>query len=166
MTQFFDGTESMPWIYHDGGRSEAGFKGSARDCVTRSIAIITAKPYIEVYQNLSEKQKSQKTKNSSKQNTTARNGIYTKTIWFKAYMKELGFTWVPTMKIGQGCKVHLLKGELPSGQLVVSLSKHFTAVVDHIIYDTSNPYHGTVFTENGVQRIAHRCVYGYWILNS
>lgn len=29
----------MSITYHDGGRAAAGFKGKARDCVARSIAI-------------------------------------------------------------------------------------------------------------------------------
>ena len=37
------------------------------------------------------------------------------------------------MHIGSGCKVHLRDGELPSGRLVVSVSKHMVAVVDGVI---------------------------------
>jgi hypothetical protein len=58
------------------------------------------------------------------------------------------------MFIGQGCKVHLREGELPMGRLVVNLSKHFTAVIDGVVYDTHDP------TRDGT-----RCVYGYWIFN-
>ena len=42
----------MEFIYNDGGRAAAGFKGSAGDCVTRSIAIAAGKPYQEVYDAL------------------------------------------------------------------------------------------------------------------
>ncbi len=31
----------MEFVFDDGGRSAAGYRGSADDCVTRSIAIIT-----------------------------------------------------------------------------------------------------------------------------
>lgn len=31
----------MEFVYNDGGRKEAGFKGVAGDCVTCAIAIIT-----------------------------------------------------------------------------------------------------------------------------
>jgi hypothetical protein len=67
-------------------------------------------------------------------------------------MENLGWTWVPTMKIGSGCKVHLKKEELPSGSLVVSVSKHLAAVIDGVIHDNHDP------ARNGT-----RCVYGYWI---
>ncbi len=39
----------MTFQFNDGGRSEAGFKGTTGDCVTRAIAIATGKPYQEVY---------------------------------------------------------------------------------------------------------------------
>jgi len=47
---------------------------------------------------------------------------------------------VPTMAIGSGCKVHLADGELPPGRLVVSVSKHYTAVTDGVIHDTQYRY--------------------------
>ena len=53
--------------------------------------------------------------------------------------------------IGRGCTVHLRAEELPTGRLVVSLSKHVTAVVNGVIRDTHDPSHGGT-----------RCVYGYF----
>jgi hypothetical protein len=38
----------MNWVYDDGGRKAAGFRGRAGDCVTRSIAIATRLPYRHV----------------------------------------------------------------------------------------------------------------------
>ena len=32
------------WLYNDGGRTAAGFKGETGDCVTRAIAIATGLP--------------------------------------------------------------------------------------------------------------------------
>lgn len=66
-------------------------------------------------------------------------------------MAEIGWKWVPTMQIGQGCKVHLDPNELPSGRLIVSVSKHLTAVLDGVIHDTYDP-----------SRDGSRCVYGYF----
>ncbi len=37
------------------------------------------------------------------------------------------------------------------GRLIVSVSKHMTAVIDGVIHDTHNP-----------SRDGTRCVYGYW----
>jgi hypothetical protein len=47
--------------------------------------------------------------------------------------------------------VHLRDGELPMGRLVVSVSKHTTAVIDGIIRDNHDP-----------SRSGMRCVYGYF----
>ena len=33
----------MDFVFHDGGRAAAGYKGMTGDCVTRSIAIATGK---------------------------------------------------------------------------------------------------------------------------
>jgi len=54
--------------------------------------------------------------------------------------------------IGQGCKVHLRKDELPQGKLIVRVSKHITSVIDGVINDTYDCSRG-----------ATRCVYGYYI---
>lgn len=148
----------MEFKHNDGGRSVAGFKGSAGDCVCRSIAIATGKPYDEVYEVLAKGNASQRiTKHvkSSRANVkTASRGINVKRKWFRDYMASLGFTWIPTMGIGTGCKVHLVKDELPMGTLVVAVSKHYTCVIDGVINDTWNP-----------DRDGTRCVYGYWKLN-
>ena len=55
------------------------------------------------------------------------------------------------MQIGQGCKVHLRADELPPGRLVVSVSRHTTAVIGGVIHDTYDP-----------AREGTRCVYGYY----
>jgi hypothetical protein len=94
------------------------------------------------------------------------------------------------MRIGSGCKVHLTDGELPGGRLVVSVSGHWTAVIDGEIRDTHDPqreehwveYMRTprelragetlipgALVENGVEipgiaTVRRRCVYGYWRL--
>jgi hypothetical protein len=142
----------MRFVYHDGGRTAAGYNGKAGDCVTRSIAIATGLPYAEIHRVLAEGTgKQRRSKRTEKRGTTADRGINVGRVWFKDYMASLGFRWTPTMHIGQGCKVHLRADELPRGPLVVSVSKHFTCVIDGVIYDTHNP-----------DRDGNRCVYGYW----
>lgn len=141
----------MKWINSDGGRSAAGFKGSAGDCVVRAVAIASGRPYAEVYAALSDGCMGQRLTKRSRQKSSARNGVNVTRKWFKEYMQSIGFVWVPTMTIGSGCRVHLKDGELPHGRIVVSVSKHYTAVIDGVIHDTHDP-----------QREGVRCVYGYW----
>lgn len=170
----------MLHVYNDGGRAASGFKGKAGDCVCRSVAIVTGQPYQEVYERLAKETGSQRaTKRKGKRAASAREGINTKRKWFRDYMMELGLRWVPCMKIGTGCKVHLADGELPNGRLIVSLSRHYTAVIDGTVHDTFDPQrdkswmfepdHGQELkanqgrNQNGVwTEIGGRCVYGYW----
>jgi hypothetical protein len=135
------------FVENDGGRAAAGFKPSGGDCVARSISIITGRPYMDVYRDLAEGGKAQRGKKSS-----PRTGMFTQRKWFKDYMTVRGFEWVPTMTVGSGCKVHLNADELPKGRLVISVSKHYTAMIDGVIHDTFDP-----------SRDGERCVYGYWI---
>ena len=140
------------FVYDDGGRKGAGYKGDAGDCVCRAIAIAAQLPYQQVYDRLAEGNASQRrSKCTGKQSRSARNGIYTQRKWFKDYMQELGFVWTSTMQIGSGCQVHLNADELPSGRLICKVSKHLVAVIDGVIHDTYD-----------CSRDEQRCVYGYW----
>ena len=136
------------WVYNDGGRAAAGFKGSTRDCVTRAIAIAAQIPYSEVYQMVNEAAQSERPRIGGR--SSARTGVYKNTV---RHVIEgiLGWAWTPTMSIGSGCRVHLTRQELPSGRIIASCSKHLVAVIDGTIHDVCDP------SRNGT-----RCVYGYW----
>ena len=150
----------MKYVYDDGGRAAAGFRGKAGDCVARSIAIASGKHYTEVYDALAAGMGSQR---KATKGRSARNGVSTSRKWFKNYMASLGFKWVPTMGIGTGCKVHLRADELPAGRLVVAVSKHYTAVIDGAIHDTHDPQRLAFGTSSDAEDIqGTRCVYGYW----
>jgi hypothetical protein len=149
-------------IISDGGRSQAGFEGYTGDCVIRSIAIATGLDYGETYKELAELSKAyheKKAKFARKTNRkvshtkrikkTARNGIH-KDIYLP-FLKKHGFEWVPTMLIGEGCKVHSQASELPTGRLILRLSRHLVAMIDGVIYDTYDSTRG-----------GSRCVYGYF----
>lgn len=149
-----DTVAMIDFQYNDGGRKQAGYRGSAGDCVARAIAIASNRPYKEVYDRLAKGNATQRQGKAGKTSgkRSARNGIYVKRKWFKDYMKELGFKWVPLMSIGTGCQVHLHRDELPStGRMVLSLSRHMAAYVDGWLHDTYD------CSRNGT-----RCVYGYW----
>ena len=139
----------MRWQFNDGGRAAAGYKGSTGDCVVRSIAIATDRPYQEIYDLVNDVAKRERRGSRKSGRSNARTGVHKSTI--RWVMESLGWKWTPTMAIAQGCKVHLRSDELPSGRLVVSVSKHVTAVIDGVIHDTHNP-----------GRDGTRCVYGYW----
>jgi hypothetical protein len=139
----------MDFVYNDGGRAAAGYKGRAGDCVVRAIAIATQKPYQEVYDAINSLAEAERTRRGRR--SSARSGVSRAT--YQRYLRDLGWEWVATMQLGSGCRVHLRKGELPKGRLVVRLSRHLTAVIDGMINDIYNP-----------DRRGTRCVYGYFKL--
>ena len=140
----------MKLVINDGGRSQAGYKGLTGDCVVRAVAIASNKPYQEVYDMINVLAQGERRGKRKRGVSSAREGVFKGT--YKKLMEQLGFKWTPTMQIGSGCTVHLKDGEIPMiGRLVVSVSKHLTAVIDGVIHDTHDP-----------QRGGTRCVYGYW----
>jgi hypothetical protein len=139
----------MRWVYHDGGREAVGMKRPAGDCAVRAIAIATGFPYMEVFDGIGEIALTERIGKKKKRKSNPNTGVYIRTM--RRYMEIMGWKWVPTMFVGSGCKVHLKASELPMGRLVVRVSKHFTAVIDGVIYDTHDP-----------SRSGTRCVYGYW----
>ena len=142
----------MNYVYDDGGRAAAGYKGETGDCVVRAIAIATELPYQEVYDSINELALGERTGTRKRGKSNARLGVYKGTI--RKYMEALGWEWTPTMQIGSGCQVHLRADELPTGRLVVNVSKHSVAVIDGVVHDTHDP-----------SRDGTRCVYGYFQRN-
>jgi len=139
----------MQFNFNDGGRAAAGFKGKAGDCVTRAIAIGTGLPYKQVYDLVNTEAISERSKGKIGKRSSARTGVFKPTS--KKILRDMGWTWTATMGIGTGCRVHLRADELPAGVLIVSLSRHWTTVVDGVVHDTYDP-----------SRDGKRCVYGFW----
>lgn len=147
----------MPWVFDDGGREAAGFKGRTGDCGVRAIAIATGRDYRGVYEQAHAALVAAPVKVRGR-STSPRDGLPTKIM--REMLAGFGWVWQPTMHIGGGCQVHLLAEELPAGRLIVRLSRHYAAVVDGVVRDTYDPN----------VRIAGfwpagdgpRCVYGFW----
>ena len=156
----------LSWVYDDGGRAAAGFKGDAGDCVVRAIAIAEgevdlfetqADVYRRIYTELRDQNaayadthRGRVAKSIKKRGPTARNGTHREV--FKPWLLSRGWIWTPTMQIGSGTTVHLREGELPeTGPLIVSLSRHMAAVIDGVVHDNHDP-----------SRDGTRAVYGYF----
>lgn len=149
----------LAFVYDDGGRADAGYVGTTGDCVTRAIAIATGRPYADAYADLHARAKGDRAHMAAltlqygaqaRRHASPRDGVARKV--YDPYLAEAGWTWTPTMAIGQGCTVHLRAGEVPMvGPIIVRLSRHLAAVVDGVIRDLDDPSRG-----------GDRCVYGYW----
>lgn len=154
------GSSGSHWVFDDGGRASAGFRGQAKDCFTRALAIASQTPYLQIYNFVNAIAKEMKEsgkdvcrvrdRHSLRRSLgDARRGV--RNPLFHEVMRRMGWSWIPTMRWGQGCKVHLCKAELPPGRLVCRVTKHMVAVIDGVIHDTYDPSRGS-----------SRCVYGYF----
>ena len=162
--QMFSLHEPMKVVYDDGGREAAGSKARA-DCVVRTIALVMERPYAEIYDIISQlnhnwiqTSRSRWMRMMRKRDpkkllkmAAAKTGGYKE--GYHKWILSQGYEWVPLMQIGSGCQVHLATGELPMGRLIVQVSRHLTAVIDGVVYDTSD------CTRGGT-----RCVYGIYRL--
>ncbi len=137
----------MKFIYDDGGRAQAGFRGSTRDCVARAIAIATQMPYREVYDGLNEIAKTEKPR--TKKRSSSRTGVHRKT--YERFLRDRGWEFVTLANVGSAASSHMRADELPKGRIIVRLTKHLSAVVDHEIHDIYDPSFG-----------GERRVYGYF----
>lgn len=127
--------QPLPWTYNDGGRDNAGFKGTTRDCVTRAIAIATRQPYRTVYDDLNALAKKQRLRTRARSN--ARLGVHRKV--YEPYLTELGWRYVPLAAIGQPSKLKLKVGDFTYGRVIASVRRHLCCIIDGTIHDTWNP---------------------------
>lgn len=155
----------VSWVYDDGGRAAAGFKGAAGDCVVRSIAIASGAGYREVYHEMWTRIRASAARHRAARDSrprtertdriSPRSGIPRRI--YEPYLTELGWVWTPTMRIGSGTTVHLDPVELPDPPrgtgLIVRVSRHITVIRDGAIRDTHDP-----------SRKGTRAVYGYYRL--
>ncbi len=152
----------MEFVYNDGGRAEAGYKGTTGDCVCRAFAIATGKPYKTVYDDINRIAQNERTGKRKKTTSNARTGVHRYTE--KKLAALYGFKWIPTMKIGEGCKVHLTAEELPAGTIIVAVARHLVCVKDGVIHDTYNSSIKQHYDADGnLITNEKRCVYGYFV---
>lgn len=139
----------MVFTFNDGGRAAAGYRGDTRDCAVRALSIALDLPYGDVYGEMNEIGAMERVGSRKRGKSNSRTGVYKQAV--HRFMRSHGWKWTPTMAIASGCRVHLRGDELPTGRLVANISKHYVAVIDGVIHDTSDP-----------SREGTRCVYGYW----
>jgi hypothetical protein len=63
------------FVFDDGGRKAAGYKGSTGDCTCRAIAIATGMPYQSVYDLLNDHAQDQRLTKRQPRRGSARTGI-------------------------------------------------------------------------------------------
>lgn len=124
------------YIYDDGGK--CGVKGKS-DCGVRAVAIALDMPYQQARKLLKEQ-----AAKGRQGNKAISKGIYKEDL--QSAIESFGWYWVSAPKF-TGRKARYT--DLPSeGNYIVSMAKHFTAVVDGQIRDTWD--------------CSNKMVYGYW----
>lgn len=110
----------MQYQYNDGGRSAVFNTPGNNDCVTRAIAILTGRPYMEIWGGI------------IATGTVKKNGsVLTFNPKFQEYAQSLGLTWVPITN-------HLKDIRFPK-RAAAQLNGHMVAIIDGVMHDTYNP---------------------------
>ena len=126
----------MTFIFNDGGRKAAGYKGVANDCGARAMSIALSLNYKSVYKELAQANKDCGGKRS------AREGLYRNV--YSDVLKKYGWIWMKAPKFaGRKARCSDLQGTV-----IAKLAHHFVAVINGVpqdIFDCSN-----------------KMVYGYW----
>ena len=123
--------------YNDGGRADAGFKGTAGDCGARAMAIALGLDYKTVYKELAQANKDMGFAKS------ARNGIMKNV--YDMVLQRHGWVWHQAPKF-DGRKARC--SDMPAGIVIARQARHFVAVVD------GQP--------NDIWDCTDKMVYGYW----
>jgi hypothetical protein len=135
------------FCYDDGGRAAAGYRGRARDCAARAIAIATGRPYEEIYRALASE--AVLDDGPGPRRNHPRTGLRKATV--QRFLRRLGWRWIESSPAPHRRHRALHFAELPAGRLIVALSTHVCAVIDGVIYDTYDCSRG-----------GRRRPYGYW----
>ena len=101
------------FIYNDGGRKDAGYKGTAGDCAARAMAIALEIPYKQAYDELA---RAHRARTGQK---TARKGIYKDD--FETVLARYGWVWHPAPKLN-GRKARC--GDMPEGKVIARMARH------------------------------------------
>ena len=126
------------YIYHDGGRAEAGYKGKASDCAARSMAIALGIPYKQAYDEIASMNK------EHGHSKSARNGVYKEV--FNDVLASHGWQWVSAMNMFEGRKARC--SDMPEGVVIARQAGHYVAVKNGTPFDTWD--------------CTAKMVYGYW----
>ena len=122
--------------YNDGGRSEY-YKGEARDCGARAMAIALGLDYKVAYKELAQANK------ECGYDKSARNGLMKEVL--SKVLKRHGWTWNPSPKF-EGRKAYC--DDMPDGMVIARMARHFVAV--------------SWRTPNDTFDCSEKMVYGYW----
>lgn len=130
--------QNIEFVYTDGGREKAGFKGTTGDCVIRAIAVATEKDYKEVYNDIYEAtRKYAETRNNKlarhlrnhPNKMSPREGVYKEI--YRPYLESLGWKYISDRQ-------RLNCNKFKSGTYICRVTRHMTVVKNGKLYDSWN----------------------------
>lgn len=133
----------LDWVYDDGGRGGAGFKGKTGDCGVRALTIALDEDYQAMYETMfhlqreyGETRRDRAAKAIQRRGASPRLGLFRQVLG--PYLVETcGWRWTPLKFVGDPRTHHAVHGELPPrGPMVCSMRGHYAAVVDGKLRDT------------------------------
>lgn len=129
----------IKYIYDDGGRKEAGFRGGASDCLTRAIAILTKRPYGEVYKEVGDYFDEAGWSRSGARGVFTRRSGRTRNAYTvqKRLIHEFGFIKVPC-KLPDGRWPTLTQAWNEFGDHMFTTTKHIAAIADGALRDCTD----------------------------
>ena len=140
------------YFYNDGGRERAGYEGSALDCVCRAVAILTGRPYEQVYRTLASANASVGLKN------TAREGVY-RFVWAPV-LRRMGLAEV---KLGRGVRPTYTEAHDRYGNCIATTRRHICTLADGYLHDTFDGRLYEWVNEYGLVELRERKAQGVWV---
>ena len=167
-----EGLTPLDFMFSDGGRELAGYKGDAGDCVTRAISTAIAwesdsryeyeKHRSELMKRMSSWRKTSRSKKAkATKSNSVRNGTPQEV--YRPYLEDLGWERVSLVKFGDPTRKEMVKEDIPDGVVILEVSKHLVACVRHAVFDTWDCREATIFVEGFATRETKpRTVTAYW----
>ena len=121
--------DRLAFVYDDGGRAAAGYKGSAGDCVVRAFCILTGADYAEAYREFAYAQSV--LGEEKRRRRSARNGIDNRPM--ANVFERHGLRRI---KLGRGVKPTWAEAHERYGDCIVRTRGHVSAIVAGVVRDT------------------------------
>lgn len=129
-----------PWVWSDGGRSQSKRPRQKDDCTVRALAIACAMPYDEAYDILAQAGRK-----------CSRGFPFAEWINCQPWATKIAF---PAVKGQRRMNPSSFVSVYPSGTYICKVAKHVFAVIDGVLYDTSeNPPDRCIYTAWAVKAI-------------
>ena len=115
------------FVHDDGGRSAAGFRGQAGDCVARALALVTRRPYLECYRALADAER------AAGRPRSARNGVHR-----HVYEPVFAAFGLRNERLGSGPKPTWSQAHERFGDCIVKTRRHVAGLIDNALHDTAD----------------------------